>query len=406
MKHNNHFDIVVAGNGPVGKIAALSFAQSGFEVAIVAPTSTQLDHRTTALMLPSIQYLKELGIWERITPYAAPLRSMRILDGTHNLIRARPVTFHAREVDEDAFGWNMPNSALNAALDQKISSTKAIRQVAATVTAYSRSSDAITAVLDNDHGLTAKLIAAADGRNSIARAAADIKVQTWNYPQTAFVTTFEHRLPHEDMSTEFHTSAGPCVQVPLPGHRSSLVWVVSPSRSDALKAMDAAQLSMEIETQLCSILGKVTVGAERQSFPLSGQYPEKFAKDRIALLGEAAHVFPPIGAQGLNLGIRDVEDLIDVAKTNPIDPGAPSTLDQFNRKRRPDILARVSAVDALNRSLLSSFLPAQMARAFGIALLDSAPPLRALFMREGMRPGTGLRGLLASFKKELSEKQT
>jgi 2-octaprenyl-6-methoxyphenol hydroxylase len=406
MKQTKHFDIVVVGNGPVGKIAALSFAKSGFEVALVAPANARLDHRTTALMVPSINYLKDLGVWELLSSQTAPLRSMRIVDGTNHLIRARTVTFHATEIGEQAFGWNMPNSALSAALDQLISATKSILPFNSSVTSYSLSSDNVSASLEDGTELTTQLIAAADGRNSLARTVADIKVKAWTYPQTAFVTTFEHRLSHEDMSTEFHTSYGPCVQVPLPGNRSSLVWVVAPLKAKELLALDAAQLSMEIEKQLFSILGKVAVGPERQSFPLSGQYPEQFAKNRIALLGEAAHVFPPIGAQGLNLGIRDVEDLTAVTNANPSDPGAASVLENYNRNRRPDILARVGAVDALNRSLLSSLLPAQVARAFGLALLDSAPPLRSLFMREGMRPGTGISSLIASFKKQASEKRT
>jgi 2-octaprenyl-6-methoxyphenol hydroxylase len=331
---------------------------------------------------------------------------MRIIDGTNHLIRARTVTFHASEIGEEAFGWNMPNSALSAALNQMISATKSIVPINSSVTSYSHSSDHVSVSLEDGTELTTQLIAAADGRNSLARTVADIKVKAWTYPQTAFVTTFAHRIPHEEMSTEIHTSSGPCVYVPLPGNRSSLVWVVAPLKAEALLTMDNAELSFEIEKQLFSILGKVTIGPERQSFPLSGQYPEQFAKNRIALLGEAAHVFPPIGAQGLNLGIRDIEDLSAVANANASDPGALKVLEDYNRERRPDILARVSAVDGLNRSLLSSLLPAQAARAFGLALLDSAPPLRSLFMREGMRPGTGLSGLFAAFKKQVTEKRT
>jgi 2-octaprenyl-6-methoxyphenol hydroxylase len=148
------------------------------------------------------------------------------------------------------------------------------------------------------------------------------------------------------------------------------------------------------------------VGPDRQTYPLSGQYPDKFATNRIALIGEAAHVFPPIGAQGLNLGLRDVEDLVSAAVNNPIDAGSSVVTDQYDRTRRPDIMARIGAVHALNRSLISGMLPAQFARAFGLAALDSSAPLRSLFMREGMRPGTGFGSIFDSIKQTVGKSHT
>ncbi|MGL4491124.1 MAG: UbiH/UbiF family hydroxylase [Rhizobiaceae bacterium] len=405
MKQSVQVDVLVAGNGPVGKIAALALANAGFSIAIAAPKAPDRDHRTTALMMPSIKFLKELGVWDLVALKAAPLRSMRIIDDTNHLIRAPIVTFNATEIEEEAFGWNMPNADLNEALDVKINANSAITLFDEPVARYTINTESVHASLSDETQISARLIAGADGKNSLARTAAGVKTTNWNYPQTAFVTSFEHRLPHEDMSTEFHTQSGPCVQVPLPGKRSSLVWVVAPEKAERLMTLNDNVLSWEIEQQLFSILGKVTVGPHRQSYPLSGQYPEKFGQNRIALLGEAAHVFPPIGAQGLNLGIRDVEDLRDVTVTNPIDPGGIAVLEAFNRKRRPDIMARVGAVDALNRSLISSMLPAQFARAFGLAILDIAPPLRGLFMREGMRPGAGFGSIFERIQMTLRERR-
>ena len=169
--------------------------------------------------------------------------------------------------------------------------------------------------------------------------------------------------------------------------------------------MSDAQLSAAIEVRLQSFLGAVTVGPERQTYPLTGQYPVRFGQNRVALVGEAAHVFPPIGAQGLNLGLRDVQDLVKAASSSPVDPGAPPVLNAYDRARRPDIMARTGAVDALNRTLLTSFLPAQMLRAAGLAALDVAPPLRSLFMHEGMRPGSGFAGILNSLREKIGRDQ-
>src|SRR5690606_26283865 len=230
------------------------------------------------------------------------------------------------------------------------------------------------------------------------REAAGIAVRSWRAGQSALVLNFSHTRPHDDTSTEFHTEDGPFTQVPLPGLRSSLVWVTRRRRADELATLADATLSRMIEERMQSMLGRVTVepgGANaRQVFPLASALPARFAARRIALVGEAAHIFPPIGAQGLNLGIRDAEDLARVAAAHAADPGAKAALSAYDRARRPDILARSSAVDMLNRSLLSAMLPAQAARPAGLSLLRIAPPLRAFFMREGLRTGGGVASLL------------
>jgi 2-octaprenyl-6-methoxyphenol hydroxylase len=147
------------------------------------------------------------------------------------------------------------------------------------------------------------------------------------------------------------------------------------------------------------MLGRVSVEPGRQIYPLSAASPGRFARNRVALVGEAAHVFPPIGAQGLNLGIRDIDDLIGIACENRGDPGASKVLAAYDIKRRPDILARSSAVNLLNISLLSDMLPAQMARSAGLGVLGSFAPLRAFFMREGLRPGSGFAALASGLRR-------
>ena len=149
------------------------------------------------------------------------------------------------------------------------------------------------------------------------------------------------------------------------------------------------------------MLGRVAVEPGRQIYPLSTLLPARFAKDRIALVGEAAHVFPPIGAQGLNLGIRDVEDIVRTAAEHRDDPGSAAALAAYDRRRRPDILARSTAVNLLNISLLSDMLPAQLARSAGLGVLGALAPLRAFFMREGMQPGSGFARAVSSLREQV-----
>jgi len=393
--------IIVAGTGPAGLTAALGLADAGFQVNLVGPAANRADARTTALMTPALAYLDTLGALARFRAEAAPLRVMRIVDVTQRLIRSATVTFHAAEIDEDYFGLNIPNSVLNGALEDAVLAATGIRWHREFVESWSLSDSGATATLAGGTQLSASLAVAADGRLSAARLAAGIRTIARPFPQSALVVSFTHSRPHASISTEFHTETGPFTQVPLPGDRSSLVWVVEPHTAETLAALGPVALSDEIERRMQSMLGKVTVDSPVQVYPLGVTLPMTFAKNRVALVGEAAHTFPPIGAQGLNLGIRDVQQLVEIARANADDPGAPSALAAFDARRRPDILARTGAVSLLNRSLLSSMLPAQIARSAGLGLLGAFAPLRALFMREGLRPGSGLSSLVASTRKEV-----
>lgn len=387
-------EITISGGGPAGMMAALALSAKGYRTALLGPETDRNDRRTTALMMPAIRFLEKIGVWNDITPEAAPLASMRIVDATQRLIRSPAVTFRAGEIDETAFGFNIPNAALNQKLAGAVENNPAIKRITQPAIEYRNNGDHVTITLAGGNTLHTRLVVAADGRNSAAREAAGIRTRRWSYPQTAVVLSFAHEVEHENISTEFHTEEGPFTQVPLKGKRSSLVWVVNPDRAEMLLTLDDAALGQRIENMMQSMLGKVTIDIRPQAWPLSGMVPLSFASKRTILIGEAAHVFPPIGAQGLNLGTRDVETLIRAIASDPSDPGSDRVIYAYDRGRRPDILARTGSVDALNRSLLSPMLPAQIARGVGLEMLRSFAPLRAFFMREGLRPGSGFSQLL------------
>jgi 2-octaprenyl-6-methoxyphenol hydroxylase len=392
-------EITISGGGPAGMMAALALSAKGYRTALLGPETDRHDRRTTALMMPAIRFLEEIGVWGDIAPEAAPLASMRIVDATQRLIRSPAVTFRAGEIDETAFGYNIPNAALNQKLAEAVENNPAIKRITQPAIEYRNNGDHVTITLAGGDTLHTRLVVAADGRNSAAREAAGIRTRRWSYPQTAVVLSFAHEVEHENISTEFHTEEGPFTQVPLKGKRSSLVWVVNPGRAEMLLALDDVALAQRIEDMMQSMLGKVTIDIRPQAWPLSGMVPLSFASKRTILIGEAAHVFPPIGAQGLNLGTRDVETLIKAIASDPSDPGSDRVIRAYDRGRRPDILARTGSVDALNRSLLSPILQAQIARGIGLEMLRSFAPLRAFFMREGLRPGSGFSQLLPRLPK-------
>lgn len=383
-------EILVVGTGPAGLLSALALADAGFGIVLVGPEPRMDDRRTTALMSPALGLIERTGVLGKVKAHAAPLKIIRIVDATSRLVRSAPVTFHASEVGQDFFGLNIPNKDLLETSIDAVRTHGAIEWLNTTVERWQIDDSNAAATLADGTSISAKLVIAADGRNSPARDAAGIKTSSRDYPQSALVLNFAHSRDHGFISTEFHTETGPFTQVPMPGKMSSLVWVETPARAAELSRLDDPALSDLVEEKMQSMLGRVSVEPGRQIYPLSTLLPDRFALNRVALVGEAAHVFPPIGAQGLNLGIRDIEDVVSVASQHRSDPGAPAAIRAYDVKRRPDVLARSTAVNLLNRSLLSDFLPAQMARGAGLGLLSGIAPLRGFFMREGMQPGSGI----------------
>ena len=391
--NKNNTTIAVIGAGPAGMISALAAAQKGYSSYLIGPKTNNNDLRTTALMMPAIKILDSLGIWKNLQDKAAALSTMRIVDGTKRLIRSPVVSFHSSEIGEIAFGYNMPNVALNNAINEAVTGCKLIKRLDVPAKSIVHSDDHVTITLEDNSHVDAQLLIAADGRNSKARIAAGIDCRQWNYPQTAVILSFSHEFPHNNISTEFHTEDGPFTQVPLPGKKSSLVWVLNPERANRILGLGPEGLASAIEERMQAMLGKVTVITPAQAWPLSGIVPKSFADKRTILVGEAAHVFPPIGAQGLNLGIRDAINMVKAIESDSKDPGSEQVMESYNKYRKADIWVRTGSVHALNKALLSDMLPVQFVRSAGLELLRNFAPLRNIFMREGMYPGNGLRAL-------------
>jgi len=399
--------LAIIGSGPVGLLAALSLAPIYDKILLIGPQPNREDGRTSALMMPAINQLDQLGVWEKLEAETASLRALRLIDATQRLIRAPTVTFRATEIGEAAFGYNIPNKILNKILHDKVKTTANIFERPHAVSHYQHEDDSVTISLEDGTQHKVAIIIAADGRNSPAREAAGIKARHWHYPQKALVLNFTHQQPHQNISTEFHTRYGPFTQVPLPGNRSSLVWVLSPSQADRLSGLGRHALEVEIEKNMGSMLGKVTLDEASQdwppqSWPLGGVILSHFAAKRTFLVGEAAHVFPPIGAQGLNLGLRDIADLTYLMRNHAQTFDEPRLIQEYNHRRRPDIWGRTGLVHALNRTLLSNFLIPQILRSGTLEALRQLPPLRSWFMREGLTPGSGLRSLLSPLTLPLS----
>jgi 2-octaprenyl-6-methoxyphenol hydroxylase len=390
------FDVAVVGAGPAGLSAAIALSAAGLATALVARRALYSDNRTTALLGASVDFLTSLGVWPRCKDQAAAMQVMRLVDDTGRLIRAPEVRFSADEIGLEAFGYNIENRVLVGSLEERAAEIAALRRFDDEAESVTPEDAALTIRTKSGVSLSARLVVGADGRHSLCREAAGIEVTTRDLGQAALTFNVGHSRPHRNVSTEFHTPNGPCAFVPLPGDRSSVVWVMSPKEAERLMALSDAELSTAVEKQSHSIMGRMTVEGGRHRFPSTIERPSQFARARVALVGEAAHVIPPIGAQGLNMGLRDAADLADIVRdvlaseqdpeSTLVDLGSDQVLSRFEKARRGDIASRTFVIDLANRSLLSGLLPMQSARALGLHLIGSVGPLRRLAMREGLAP--------------------
>lgn len=378
------YKVIVAGAGPAGLAAAALLAKEGVATVLVAPISAD-DPRTVALMQPSIQLLRYLDIWPgNLKDQTAPLRKLRIIDDTGSLLAAPNLEFESQELNLEAFGWNIPLGLLLPAL-RKRAEVLGVTFIEASAIGARSSGDAIHITLSNTVEISASFCLAADGANSAMRKAAGIATDTWSYDQTAIATSFTHSMGHDNVSTEYHKSAGPFTTVPLPENHSSLVWMERPARAEALMALSDTELAAEIQIETHGELGVISNLGPRKSFPMKGLTARQFARDRVMLIGEAAHVVPPIGAQGLNMSLRDAALAADLILSSK-DAGSDRLMTEYNASRRAEVLPRQQLIDLMNKSLLLGLVPLEGVRTLSLAALHYFGPLKHLVMQQGLQP--------------------
>jgi 2-octaprenyl-6-methoxyphenol hydroxylase len=393
-------DVLVAGGGVAGLTAAAAFATAGFRTICVDPVppvtdaaAAGSDLRSTAFLLPAVALLDRAGLWPALAPHAAPLRVMRIVDagGAPGQVRDK-VDFTADEVGAELFGYNLPNWLLRREMVARLADLPAAKlQAPAAVERITPRSETILVALDDGSQVRARLLVAADGRDSFVRESLGIGARRWGYGQKALVFTVAHELSHGDVSTEIHRSGGPFTLVPLPEddgtHRSAVVWMETGPRAADLVAMPEPAFEEALNARACGLLGPLRLTSPRRIWPIVSQVADRLDGPRTALVAEAAHVVPPIGAQGLNMSLADIAALLDLcleARSAGADIGAPALLARYNRTRHRDLVVRVAGIDALNRAAMAGARPLRDLRHAALHALGATPPLRRAAMRLGL----------------------
>lgn len=390
-------DILISGGGIAGLTAAAAFGTAGFNVVCVDPAPPVTDRdakgadmRSTAMLQPARQVLETAGVWDALAPHAADLQIMRVIDAGGETAEPRVTReFDASEISDMPFGWNFPNWLLRRELVARLDALPTVdfRPGTGTTSLFARTGSAKVGLTDGSR-ITTRLVIAADGRDSPMRNAAGIGVKTRRYGQKALAFTVTHPIPHDNVSTEIHRTGGPFTLVPLPDRdglpSSAIVWMDDGPETQRRADMDIAAFEAEMSERSCHLFGPLTLVSPRNLWPIISQHADRLSAERVALIAEAAHVLPPIGAQGLNMSLRDTATLLELAQASPDRLGYAGMLDAYHRARFGDIQLRVNGIDLLNRVSQARHPVARDTRAKGLDALYALAPVRRMLMQMGL----------------------
>jgi 2-octaprenyl-6-methoxyphenol hydroxylase len=384
------FDIIIAGGGVVGLALAAATKQAmgdGASVAVIDPSPSPgvvaNTLRAVAIAEGPRRLLAEVGAWTQIEPKAQAVLTMDITDGAvADAVRLPHLHFAADggpPLAHMAFNGDVVG-ALAAACERLGAAT-----IAGTVAAWRPGKNFGEVTLADGRRLRARVVVAADGARSKLAALADIAVIGWDYGQSGIVATIAHERDHEGRAEQHFLPAGPFAILPLPGKRSSIVWNERRADAEALIAAAPEEMTRELESRFTLRLGALRLASRVEAFPFRFQIARSFVGQRLALVGDAAHVVHPLAGQGLNLGLRDVAALAEAIVGEMrlgLDPGAPGALDAYQRQRRFDVAASGLGMDAMNRLFSNDVAPLRLMRDLGLRLVDRAPGLKEWLVGE------------------------
>ena len=387
-------DVLIAGGGFAGLALACALRQSlgpSFRVAVADPAFARppSDARASAIAAGARRLFETIGVWAAVADDTQPILDMVITDSKlDDAVRPTFLTFGGEIAPGEPFAHMVENTPLLAALVERAAQGGVVLLPTSLKEFSSRSPSAhrrVTAELGNGQVHATRLLVAADGAHSRVRAGAGITCTSWAYPQSAIVTTVAHERPHHGRAEEHFLPAGPFAILPLKGLRSSIVWTEEASEAQRIVALPDDAFHAELEARFGLHLGEIVAVGPRRAFPIGLAIARAFVAERVALIGDAAHVIHPIAGQGLNLGLRDAaalaECITDAARLG-LDPGGPDVLSRYQRWRRFDTVAMGITTDGLNRLFSNRSDVLRLVRDIGLGMVDRLPRLKDVFIHQ------------------------
>jgi 2-octaprenyl-6-methoxyphenol hydroxylase len=384
-------EVAVGGAGFAGLALAIALRQAlgdPFAVAVIDPTlahAQSKDPRASAIAAAARRLFEAIDVWDAVAPNAQPILDMVVTDSKlDDAVRPTFLTFGGDVEEGEPFAHMVENRHLVDALAAKARDL-GVDLRAGAVAGFENAGNVVDVSLADGEVISARLLVGADGARSLIREQAGIAIHGWSYDQSAIVTTVAHEREHNGRADEHFLPAGPFAILPLTGKRCSIVWTENTREAQRIVALPDDEFHKELEQRFGLQLGELKVIGPRRAFSLGLFTARTFIGERLALIGDAAHIIHPIAGQGLNMGLRDVaalaEAIADAARLG-LDPGGPDVLERYQRWRRFDTMTMGIATDGLNRLFSNHSDVLRLARDIGLGLVERMPALKRMFIRE------------------------
>ena len=390
-RQGHQAEVAIGGAGFAGLALAIALRQGlgdPFTVTVADPAlahARSKDPRASAIAAAARRLFEAIGVWGAVTDHAQPILDMVVTDSKlDNAVRPTFLTFGGEVEEGEPFAHMIENRYLVDALAEKAKSL-GVELRATPVAGFAANANSTDVQFADGETITARLLVGADGARSLIREQAGIATHGWNYDQSAIVTTVAHERGHNGRAEEHFLPAGPFAILPLTGRRCSIVWTETSGEAERIVALADDEFHAELEKRFGLQLGDIEIVGPRRAFPLGLFTARTFIGERLALVGDAAHILHPIAGQGLNLGLRDVaalaETIADAARLG-LDPGGPEVLERYQRWRRFDTMTMGVATDGLNRLFSNHSDALRLVRDIGLGLVERMPMLKRMFIRE------------------------